>query len=71
MLSKFFHSYNVNTLKYMYYTAIIKIKNEIILQYFNNIEHNTAVENKIYEVMIRGNKFEKGTYTCDRSKRRC
>ena len=37
MLSKFFHSYNVNTLKYMYYTAIIKIKNEIILQYFNNI----------------------------------
>ena len=29
MLSKFFHSYNVNTLKYMYYTAIIKIKNEI------------------------------------------
>ena len=28
MLSKFFHSYNVNTLKYMYYTAIIKIKNE-------------------------------------------
>ena len=71
MLSKFFHSYNVNTLKYMYYTAIIKIKNEIILQYFNNISHNTAIENKIYEVMIRGNKFEKGTYTCDRSKRRC
>ena len=29
------------------------------------------IENKIYEVMIRGNKFEKGTYTCDRSKRRC
>ena len=71
MLSKFFHSYNVNTLKYMYYTAIIKMKNEIILQYFNNISHNTAIENKIYEAMIRGSKFEKGTYTCDRSKRRC
>ena len=71
MLSKFFHSYNVNTLKYMYYTAIIKMKNEIILQYFNNIQHNTAIKNKIYEAMIRGSKFEKGTYTCDRSKRRC
>ena len=39
--------------------------------YISDNTNHIAIENKIYEVMIRGNKFEKGTYTCDRSKRRC